>query len=97
MDGRAFLLHRSPDAIAKDAECDPSELAADRYGVFIAADGFNHHYERRGHAAHAYCKHVDAIRGLIADGRLEDPRAAVPEGSFPTPEQVLHDMLVAPF
>jgi hypothetical protein len=96
-DGRAFLLHREPEAIARDAARDPNDQPAERYGTFIAADQFNHHCECRGHAARARCKHVDALLALIHHGHLEDVRAAAPAQLFPSPEQLLADAIARPF
>lgn len=92
IDGRAFLLHRDSAAIAKDG---PD--ADDRYGVFVHRNGQDHLCECIGFARHGRCKHVDALRRLIEDGHLEHPMAGNPFRTFPSPEQVLHDMLVAPF
>src|SRR4051812_40163394 len=52
MDGRAFLLHRSEQAIAEDG---PD--ADERYGVLISRNPGNDICECRGHARFAYCKH----------------------------------------
>lgn len=97
MDGRAFLLHRTPEAIAKDAERGDAD-APERYGVFVARNDQDHICECRGFQAHGRCKHLDAVRGLIADGHLDAIGAAAPVQPFPTPEQVTHDSLIeAPF
>jgi hypothetical protein len=93
-DGRAFLLHRDPASVAADAKRDPSDILSDRYGVFLAADGFNHHCECRGHLAHARCKHVDGLLAVIREGCLEDPRSIVPEQPHPSPEQLASDAKV---
>lgn len=67
-DGRAFLLHRSEQAIA-----DGGPEAEDRYGVFICRHGQNDLCECRGFARFGYCKHTTAVRGLIQEGILSDP------------------------
>ena len=83
IDGRAFLLHRDPAAIAQDGP------DADRcYGVFVHRNGQDHLCECKGFASHGRCKHVDALRGLIETGRLEHPMAGAPAPEWPSPEQV---------
>jgi hypothetical protein len=74
--GRAFLLHRSAEAIAKDAiRCLHEGTTPDeRYGVFLSDNPQDFQCECRGFAAHSRCKHLDAIRHLITDGQLDDPR-----------------------
>ena len=99
MDGRAFLLHREPEAIAKSAD------KCDRYGVLIARNGQDDVCECRGFESHGRCKHVTALRGLIEAGHIDLTTAtATPRAvTFPTPEQVAHDakrpdsLLVDPF
>lgn len=84
MDGRAFLLHRTADAI------DAGGLEADeRYGVLISRNPGNDLCECRGHASRGYCKHVSALRGLIEAGHIDHPEAGRPEAAA--------DLTTAPF
>jgi hypothetical protein len=68
--GRAWLLHRSEQAIAAD-EGDAY------YGVEIESPE-SHRCECRGHAARGYCKHVSALMYLIGGGHLSHPMADAP-------------------
>lgn len=93
IDGRAFLLHRDPGAIANDGP-----EADDRYGVLVHRNGQDHLCECKGFASHGRYKHVDAIRGLIEDGFLEHPMAGAPPREWPSPEKVeAVAMIEAPF
>jgi hypothetical protein len=65
IDGRAFLLHRAPAAIARDGP-----HADSRYGVFVHRNGQDQLCECKGFARYGRCKHVDALRRLIEDGHL---------------------------
>jgi hypothetical protein len=77
-DGRAFMLHRTDEAIAADGPAgDPF------YGVFVAANGQDHLCTCRGHAAHGRCKHHDAVRSVLAAGHIDRPGADRPAGPVP--------------
>ena len=97
-EGRAFHLHRSAEAIAKDAirSLRDGSTPDESYGVFLDDNGQDHLCECRGHASHGRCKHVDAIRHLISEGKLDDPRHDPrPE---PTPDiDAMAELLEAPF
>jgi len=72
--GRAFLLHRSADAIARDqakARTGDPEVPT-RYGCFLANEQ-DTLCECPGHAARGYCKHVDALISLLAAGHIDHP------------------------
>jgi len=88
LDGRAFLLHRSDEAKAKDMAA--GREPEGRYAVLIARNGQDHVCECRGFAAHGRCKHLTALRGLLEAGHIDNPADAGPV-EFPTPEQVEHD------
>jgi hypothetical protein len=86
MSGRAFILHRTPEAIAADPHGD------ERYGVLIGFEAQGDLCECKGHQARGYCVHTAAMRWVVTSGNadadpLHDPR---PE---PTPKQ----MAEAPF
>jgi hypothetical protein len=85
MDGRAFLLHRTPEAIAKSSD------STQRYGVLIARNGQDDLCECRGFEKGGYCKHVNAMRGLIEAGHIDRPGEDAPVDAFPSPEQAAHD------
>ena len=71
--GRAWLLHRTAEAVAAD----PDHI--ERYGVFIAYAGdASNLCECKGHAARGYCKHVDALKGLLAAGHIDRVEADRP-------------------
>ena len=89
MDGRAFLLHRDEEAVAKDIAAGREQEA--RYGVLIARNGQDDLCECRGFTAHGRCKHVSAMRGLIEGGHIDEPGQDAPVDSFPSPEQLAHD------
>jgi hypothetical protein len=92
--GRAFLLHRSPEAVAADAKRDPSDIPSDRYGVFLAVNGQDHICECRGFTSHGRCKHVDGLIAVNREGCLEDPRSIIPDEPHPTPAQLASDAAV---
>lgn len=50
-------------------------LGGDAYDVLIADRPADDICDCRGHTRYGYCKHVDALRALIADGRLPDEQA----------------------
>jgi hypothetical protein len=101
--GRAFLLYRDSDAV----ESDPDRER--RYGCFISYSGETSDLcECKAHAAYGRCRHVQALKVLLAAGhidRVEAGRPADPvtvESTYHTdPErsgQVFADaMVVAPF
>ena len=64
--GRAFLLHRTEDAVTSDPDHE------ERYGVFIT-NAQDTTCECKGHAAHGRCKHVDALAALLAAGHIDHP------------------------
>lgn len=80
--GRAFLLHRTPAAVAADPD------HVERYGVLVAMNPQDHLCECRGFAAHGYCKHISAVRELIDAGHLDHPEAGRPSEPFPSPQQL---------
>lgn len=81
--GRGFMLHRSEQAIAAEG---PD--ADTFYGVLIAANGQDHTCTCRGFQAHSYCKHHDAIRGLLEGGHIDEPNADRKPEPWPSPEQL---------
>ncbi len=86
IDGRAFRLHRHPDAIADEGP------DADRcYGVLVHRNGQDHLCDCKGFARTGRCKHIEALRGLIDDGHLEHPMAGAPVPDWPSPEQLAAD------
>jgi hypothetical protein len=91
-DGRGFILWRSADSIAKGG---PD--ADDAYQTFISRNGQDDHFSCVGNSRFGYCKHVDALRGLIEDGNLNEIGSIVPEQPHPSPEQLLHDAIERPF
>jgi hypothetical protein len=98
MEGRAFLLHRSPEAIARDGIRDLTEEPTNRYGTFLAQNGQDHICECKGFASRGYCKHVSGLIAVITAGQLEHPMAGAPVQQFPSSEQVASDALIeAPF
>jgi hypothetical protein len=97
--GRAFLLYRGVEAVETDPDHD------ERYGVFIAYCGETSDLcECKGHAAHGRCKHVDALKALLAAGHIDRPEAGRPadpvtvESSYQTdPERSGQVFVDAPF
>jgi hypothetical protein len=65
MGGRAFLLHRSEQAIAADG----GDVS---YGVLIG-NPQDTQCECRGFQAHGKCKHLDALAYLLARGHIDRP------------------------
>jgi hypothetical protein len=72
-DGRGFMFHRSAEAVERDPD------HVERYGVFIAYTGETSNLcECKGHASRGYCKHVDALKGLLAAGHIDRVEADRP-------------------
>jgi|GEM_PF-5504522 len=72
MKGRAFMLYRSAEAVAKDLE-------GDHYcSVFIARNRQDHICECKGYTPRGYCKHVAAVRWAIECGHLDEQPASAP-------------------
>lgn len=74
--GRAFLLHRSVQAIAEDPEGDHY------YGVLIANEQ-DTTCECRGFQAHGHCKHIAGIRWALSVGHLDKAPAPAPRRFVP--------------
>jgi hypothetical protein len=91
-DGRGFILWRSAESIAQSG---PD--ADDAYQTFISCNGQDDHCSCTGNSRFGYCKHCDAIRGLIEDGKLEEVGSVVPVQPHPSPEQLLQDAMERPF
>jgi hypothetical protein len=91
-DGRGFILWRSAEAIAKSG---PD--ADDAYQTFISRNGQDDHCSCTGNCRFGYCKHCDALRGLFESGKQQDIGSIIPDQPHPSPEQVLHYAIVAPF
>ena len=72
-DGRAFRLDK-PDG--------------DFYHVFVCRRGQNHLCECRGFESTGHCKHHDAVRHLVHNGDLDDPRGGFVGDDFPSPQQL---------
>jgi hypothetical protein len=72
--GRAFLLWRSEQIIAHDvARAKPGDPEVPvRYGCFLANEQ-DCQCECRGFEAHGRCKHIDALKALLAGGHIESP------------------------
>jgi len=72
--GRAFLLHRSEAAIAKDKararKGDPD--VPTRYGCFLANEQ-DTVCECRGFESYGRCKHLEALKALLAAGHIDHP------------------------
>ena len=76
--GRGFMLQRSAEAIARDAQNEPHAEPDTFYGVFIAVNGQDHTCTCRGFQAHCRCKHHDAVRGLLESGHIDHAEAGRP-------------------
>ena len=62
---RAFLLHRAPEAIARDGPgTDPM------YGIMLDRDGQHARCTCQGFRTHGRCKHAAATAALIKAGHL---------------------------
>ncbi|HJZ56055.1 MAG TPA: hypothetical protein VKE74_13895 [Gemmataceae bacterium] len=73
--GRAFLLHRSLDAVMLDiANAKPGDAGVPiRYGCFLGHDGYE--CECHGFQRHSRCKHIDALAALMSGGFIDEPCA----------------------
>jgi len=81
-DGRAFNL-------IKDDGSD--------YQVFLARNGHDCRCDCIGAERFGHCRHMDAMRHLLREGRLEDPRGGFPVEPWPSPEQVAAERKDLPF
>lgn len=79
--GRAFLLHRTKEAVAADPD------GTERYGVLIA-NPQDCLCECKGFAAHGRCKHMAALSALLAAGHIDHPEAGRKPEPWPHPEQL---------
>jgi hypothetical protein len=64
-DGRAFTLRK--------LEAEANAPTCETYDVFVARNGLDNICDCPGHTYKGYCKHVDALRGLIERGTLAHP------------------------
>lgn len=73
-DGRAFRLDKSDNVT--------------HYNVFVCRRGQNTCCDCLGFESSHTCKHVDAIRHLVHNGDLDDPRGGFVGDDFPSPQQL---------
>lgn len=60
----------------------------EHYNVFVCRRGQNHLCDCKGFESCGNCKHHDAVRHLLWEGELDDPRGHAPLDSFPSPQQL---------